>query len=331
MAEEATARLGARILETRTGHGRVIVSLDEDQLYLVSYMKSIHRARLLLSRSSICGGHSCLEKVREAVLESGVEKYITPYTSFAVRAERVGKHSFSSLDVARVAGDAVIEAVSRAHGARPPVDLDYPAVVVAVDVIHDELFVSIELGGELSWHRRGYRIYDHPAALKPTLAYAMIILSGIRDGETLMDPMCGGGTVAVEAATLLESSRIICMDRSRRHIGGARLNARAAMVENRIRFIVGDAARLSSYVDSVDVIVSNPPYGIRMGSPREVRRVYHSFLREAVKVVQKSIVLITTEHKTVRQVLEREGWSIAHERRVAHGNLYPYIIVARPG
>ncbi|ALL00573.1 rRNA (guanine-N(2)-)-methyltransferase [Pyrodictium delaneyi] len=330
VAEEARARLGAEVVEIRAGHGRVIVDIDESSLYLVEYMRSIHRAKLLLARDKICGSKECLSKVYEVVASSGVEKYVTPYTSFAIRAERVGMHEYSSLDIARVAGDAVIDAVRRLYGLRPPVDLDYPAVAVSVDVINDEIYVSIELGGELSWHRRGYRIYDHPAALKPTLAYAMVAMSGIVDGETLMDPMCGGGTVAIEAAQLLEHSRIICMDRSRRHIAGARLNARAAMVENRIRFIVGDATRLSSYVDQVDVVVSNPPYGIRMGSPHEVRRVYREFLREAASVVRKSIVLITTEHRVVKRTLEEHGWRIVHERRVAHGNLYPYIIVAKP-
>jgi len=328
---EAEAKLGAEALEVRSGHGRVLVSVDEKKIHLIEQLRSIHRAKLLLARNGICGSRDCLRKAYEVVAASGVEKYVTPYTSFAVRAERVGEHDFSSLEVARVAGDAVIDAVRRAYGERPPVDLDYPAVVVSVDVIHNEIYVSIELGGEMSWHRRGYRIYDHPAALKPTLAYAMILMSGVVDGDTLMDPMCGGGTVAIEAAMLLEHSRMICMDRSRRHIAGARLNARAARVEDRIRFIVGDATRLSSYVEDVDVVVSNPPYGIRMGSPREVRRVYREFLREAVNVVKKSIVLITTEHRTVRHALEEHGWRITHARKVAHGNLYPYIVVAKPG
>lgn len=329
VAEEVSSKLGATILEQRGGKGRVIASVPLANIDLVDSLRSIHRARILLYRGSICEKKECLETIKKAIHETSIPMYITPFTSFAVRAERVGEHDYSSLDIARVAGDAVIEVVEKAHGERPRVDLDYPSVIVVVDVINDELYVSIELGGDLSWHRRGYRIYDHPAALKPTLAYAMLRISGARDGDTVLDPMCGGGTVAIEAAHLLESSRIICLDKNPRHVMGARLNARAALVEPRIEFIVGDATRLSKYIDRADVIVSNPPYGIRMGSPREVRALYKRFLEEAVRVIDKSITIITTEHAVVKQVLSRHDWEIVEDRIVAHGNLHPHIIVAK--
>ncbi len=329
VTEEVSAKLEAAILEQRSGKGRVLASVPLANIDLVDSLRSIHRARILLHRGTICKKKECLETIKDAIRGTDIPRYVTPSTTFAVRAERVGEHDYSSLDIARVAGDAVIEVVEKTHGERPRVDLDYPSVIVIVDVINDELYVSIELGGDLSWHRRGYRIYDHPAALKPTLAYAMLRISGARDGDTILDPMCGGGTVAIEAALLFESSRIICLDKNPRHIMGARLNARAALVEPRIEFIVGDATRLSRYINRADIIVSNPPYGIRMGSPREVRTLYKRFLEEAVNVIDKSITIITTEHVIAKQVLSKHNWEIVEDRIVAHGNLHPHIIVAK--
>ncbi len=329
-AEEAEAKLSASVIEVREGHGRVIVEADWDALELVEHLRSIHRARILLAKGRICSSKDCLSELYKLIYNSGVHLYLTPTSAFAVRANRVGSHDFTSLDVARVAGDAVIAATVDKLGYRPRVDLDYPSAIVAVDVIGDEALVAIELGGDLSWHRRGYRVYDHPAALKPTLAYAMLILSGARDGDHVMDPMCGGGTVAIEAALLFESSRITCMDKNPRHIRGAVMNSQAALVRNRIEFIVGDATKLSEYVNSVDVIVSNPPYGIRMGSPSKVRRVYRLFVSEAAKVVKRRLTVITPDYEYMRRILEEAGWRIVHERRVSHGNLYPHIIVASP-
>ena len=326
-SEEIEAKLEANIVEQRTGKGRVIASVPPRNLDLIETLRSIHRARILLYRGEICGSKECLNTLRDTIRKSQITRYVNPHLPFAIRAERVGSHDYSSLDIARVAGDAVIEAIRDLYGERPPVDLDYPSVIVVVDVIDNELYVSIELGGDLSWHRRGYRIYDHPAALKPTLAYALLRLSGAEDGDTILDPMCGGGTVAIEAAYLFESSNIICMDKNPRHIEGAKLNAKAALVYPRIRFLVGDATRLSRYVSRVDVIVSNPPYGIRMGSPREVRKVYNKFLEEATTLVSKSITLITTEHVVVKESLRKNGWRIVEDRVVAHGNLHPHIIV----
>ncbi len=330
VAEEAEAVLRATVAEVREGHGRVYVDVKSDRLYLVEAMRSIHRARLLLGRARLCPEEQCLHELASLIADSGVHEYFTPDTSFAIRVTRSGVHNYTSLDIARVAGDAVIGEVIRRRGFRPRVDLDHPSLIVSVDVIGEEATVSIELGGDLSWHRRGYRIYDHPAALKPTLAYAMLILSGVVDGDTVMDSMCGGGTVAIEAAHLLEHSRLLCLDRSPRHIEGARLNAYAARVAGRIKFIVGDATKLHEYVDRVDVIVTNPPYGIRMGSPRQVRRVYRGFVKSATRVVGKRLTVITPDHKFFKELLEEHGWRIVHERRVAHGSLYPHIIVAEP-
>ncbi|BEP18121.1 tRNA (guanine(6)-N2)-methyltransferase [Pyrofollis japonicus] len=329
-ADEISAKLGARIIDIRKGLGRVVATVPRDSIELIETLRSIHRARILVSRGKVCAEQQCLNGLKKVVTHPDLTKYITPLTSFAIRAERSGLHEYTSLDIARVAGDAVIELVSKAFSERPPVDLDYPSIIVAVDVINEDVLVSIELGGDLSWHRRGYRIYDHPAALKPTLAYAMLVLSGARDGDVILDPMCGGGTVAIEAAYLFEDSEIICMDKNPRHIRGAKLNAKAAQVYQRIRFIVGDARKLSSYIDEADVVVSNPPYGIRLGSPHEVRRVYRDFLQEAVSVVRKSIALITTEHIVVKEVVSKNRWRIVEDRIVSHGNLHPHIIVASP-
>ena len=326
-AWEARHRLGARIVEERRLRGRLVVEIDEDNLYLVEYMRSIHRPRILLYQSTICPKTQCLEEaVEKAVEEAGVEDYITPRTSFAVRAERAGDHEFSSLDIARIAGREIQEYVEKRSGGRPPVDLDYPNVIISVDVLFDKLYFSVELGGDLSWHRRGYRVYDHPAALKPTLAYAMLVISGARDGESILDSMCGGGTIPIEAALVYEESKLYCSDINPRHIRGAVLNAKAALVDNRVEFRVADARKLSRYYRAVDYIIANPPYGVRMGSPEPVRKMYREFMREAVKIVDKKIVLITTEHRVVVEEAEKHGWRVVENRTVAHGGLWLKIV-----
>ncbi len=329
-ADEIRARLRASIEEVRENHGRVIAKVREEYLDLIEELRSIYRARIVLRRGRICAEMICLRDLAQIVNDSGVHEYLSPDSSFAIRVNRAGLHEFNSMDIARVAGDAVIEAAVKYRGFRPRVDLDYPSIIISVDVIDSDVIVSLELSGDLSWHRRGYRIYDHPAALKPTLAYAMLILSSISDRDSLLDPMCGGGTIVIEAAYMLENSRLYCLDKNPRHINGAKLNAMAALVQNRISFFVGDATKLSRYIREVDVIVSNPPYGIRLGSPRQVRRVYSEFIKEAVSITNKSIVLITPDYDFVKKSLLDNGWRIFHERVVAHGNLYPHILVAKP-
>ena len=107
------------------------------------------------------------------------------------------------------------------------------------------------------------------------------------------------------------------------------MNAKAALVDKRIKFFVLDARDIDKKFgeNAIDHIVSNPPYGIRLGNPWRVRKVYRKFLEVARKIVNKNIVIITTEHEYVKQIAPQLGYNIVHERVVAHGNLWPKILV----
>lgn len=341
IADEALEELGdARVLEVRRARGRVLVEAHAPLTLLserLLSMRSIHSAVLILAEAR--AGVS-LEGLREAVksIESSLlPDFIPAGATFAVRAERVGEgHEYTSMDIARLAGDAVVRACESRRGFRPEVRLNSPSVVVYASVVEDEFYAGILLTGERSRHRRRYRIYDHPAALKPTLAYVMLRLAGARDGDHVVDPMCGGGTVALEAAYLFESSPITCMDKNPRHVLGARMNAAAARVEGRIRFIVGDARRMHEVIGeaSADVVVTNPPYGIRLGDPEAVRKLYRAFvpsLRLALSPGGRAAV-ITTESGYMIEQARRVGLRVAHVRKVRHGDLWASIIVLeRPG
>lgn len=324
--------------EVRSGRGRLVVEVNATPAelgrlsYVLGNLRSIHSATLLLAYGKARADKGFLDELRRSVDSAQLWTYITPSTKFAVRSERVGgPHEYTSIDVARAVGDAVVECVRRRYGAAPKVDLDAPSVVVKADVVHDEYYIGVLITGEESLHRRGYRVVDHPAALKPSLAYVMLVLGGAKDGESILDPMCGCGTIPIEAAMLLENAKCACMDINPAYISGAVLNSLAAGVYGRIRFMVGDARRLNEYFDqgSVDRIVTNPPYGIRLGDPSNVRDLYRRFLESALDVLKDTgtLTLITAEYRYVEEYAPRYGYRIVHERMVAHGSLWSKIIV----
>jgi len=321
------------------GKGRVIAYLKGDNKIWekINSLSLAHRAGILVSRASIRTSIEGLNDLKEIIMASIIVDYITPRTTFAIRAERAGaNHEYTSLDIARIAGEAVIKSVESKYGSPPKVELDYPEIIIHVDVIGNESYVYLSLTGDMSLHRRGYRIYDHPASLKPTLAKAMLILSQARDGEIILDPMCGSGTIPIEASLSFENSTNICMDISRRHLTGARMNAIAAGVLNRIIFIQGDARKIEEHVTAkVDRIITNPPYGIRLGNPKAVKRLYREFISSAYNVLRDggSLTIITPEYKYVDKLIELMGLQFRkiHERKVAHGGLYPKILVYEKG
>jgi 23S rRNA (guanine2445-N2)-methyltransferase / 23S rRNA (guanine2069-N7)-methyltransferase len=101
--------------------------------------------------------------------------------------------------------DAIVDQLRARRGARPDVDTARPDVRVNVYIHADRATVSVDLSGE-SQHRRGYRAAGATAPLKENLAAAILLLADwpqrARAGWPLLDPMCGSGTILLEAALI---------------------------------------------------------------------------------------------------------------------------------
>jgi len=186
---------------------------------------------------------------------------------------------------------------------------DVPAQLFIVRLTHDNCVVSVDSSGELL-HRRGYRQAMGKAPLRETLAAAMVIGSGWDSSVALVDPLCGSGTIAIEAAliarqippgmnrafafqewpsydsmkwkaTLARSvdriqpsaSVIMGSDRDAGAIQSARSNAERAGVSEIVEL---DVRAISSvdFPPAPGWVVTNPPYGVRVGERRTLRNLY---------------------------------------------------------
>lgn len=97
--------------------------------------------------------------------------------------------------------EAIRDVFNRAGGAVPPVDTEEPKVVVVAHLARGRCMLSLDTSGK-SLHKRGYREPGHPAPIKETLAAAILIMAGYDGTQPLLDPMCGSGTLAIEAAMI---------------------------------------------------------------------------------------------------------------------------------
>ncbi|MBS0264893.1 MAG: hypothetical protein JSS02_23360, partial [Planctomycetes bacterium] len=95
--------------------------------------------------------------------------------------------------------DAIADRLRREQGQRPNVDKEYPDILVHAHLAEGRCILSLDATGT-SLHERGYRGYGAPAPLKETLAAAIIDLTGWDGQSPLYDPMCGSGTLVIEAA-----------------------------------------------------------------------------------------------------------------------------------
>ncbi len=101
--------------------------------------------------------------------------------------------------------DAIVDQFNERFGKRPSIDTSKPDIRVNVHMKQDRATISLDLSGD-SLHKRGYRVEGGSAPLKENLAAAILIRAGWPDiakkGGTLLDPMCGSGTLLLEAAMM---------------------------------------------------------------------------------------------------------------------------------
>ena len=305
---------GLKVIEIREGRVEAEAKDLDELAWRLERSKSVHKAFLLIYEGD----------VKDLNL-SGIESFVTPYTPFAVRAERVGEGP-PSPELASLVGDAVVKRVEEVYGLKPKVNLDYPSVVVRAEWYFDRLRVGVELLGEESLHRRYYRVVEHMASLKPTIAYSMLKIGGAERARRLLDPMCGSGTIAIEAALSFAVPEIYCFDIKKKYVEGAVANAEVARVRELIAFGVHDATKVHELVDEVDLVVTNPPYGIRMGSPEKVLRMYKKFFKSLRNVLRGKLVMITPLVRA-KEEAAAEGFELLEERDVYHGDLWAKVFV----
>ncbi len=167
--------------------------------------RTIFRGMLVLAEGPVRRTPEGLRDIYELVHELDWTAWLPEGATFCVRTKRHGDHAYHTPDIERTAGQAIVDSIQRRAGRRQRVSLKEPDVSVRVDVNGPTAVVGLDFVGEEALHKRMFRPYDHPAALSAVLAAAMVWASGWLDEPErgLLDPMCGGGTLLMEAASLL--------------------------------------------------------------------------------------------------------------------------------
>ena len=103
--------------------------------------------------------------------------------------------------ISQKAKDAIVDQFRAKYNERPSVDLDRPTLRIHLHIFKDTCTVALDSSGE-SLHKRGYRDKTNLAPLNEVLAAGMVLLSGWDKRSTFIDPMCGSGTILIEAALI---------------------------------------------------------------------------------------------------------------------------------
>lgn len=229
--------------------------------------------------------------------------------SIKVRIEGKGAQVRSLNFVALKVKDAICD-VFRAHsGMRPNVDKNQPDIQIHTFLNRTQAFIYIDTSGEALF-KRGYRTEGGDAPLRENLAAGLLLLAGFREDMPFYDPMCGSGTIAIEAAWIaarrapgllrdfafmrfrhfqpalwqeirteaesqirLPETLISAGDKQTSAIKIALKNAQNAHVDDIIRFARGDMADVRPNGEQ-GLLLSNPPYGVRLGEMAALQAEY---------------------------------------------------------
>src|SRR5207244_10342366 len=139
------------------------------------------------------------EELYEAVRTVDWSRYLTPEHTLAVDSNVRDSAITHSKYAALKTKDAICDQFVERSGRRPSVDVETPMVGLNLHIYRNEAVLSLDSSGE-SLHKRGYRPIQTRAPLNEALAAALVLLSGWRGDTPFVDPMCGSGTLPIEAA-----------------------------------------------------------------------------------------------------------------------------------
>ncbi len=235
--------------------------------------------------------------------------YLAVNQSFVINSTVSNSKEFrNSMFASLKVKDALVDFFREKTGKRPNVDTQNPDVFINVHIHKNSCTISLDSSGE-SLHKRGYRVIQGEAPLNEVLAAGMIQLSGWKGDSDFVDPMCGSGTLPIEAAFIAQNlpagkfrkyyafqnwpdynaelfesiqqtsqkkefiNKIFASDISAGSLLNAQTNARRALVFKQIEFKTADFENLSLKISNNSVVIINPPYGERL-KPINIDNLY---------------------------------------------------------
>lgn len=296
LAQELT-QLGAN--NVRIGRRMVSFTGDKEMMYRANFQ--LHTAIRILKPIAHFKAKSA-EDMYDEVKKIDWSKYILDGKTFSVDSVVYSDEFRNSRFVTYKVKDAIVDQFREKTGTRPNISVSNPDIRLNIHIAEDQATLSLDSSGE-SLHRRGYRQESVEAPLNEVLAAGMILMTGWKGDTDFIDPMCGSGTLPIEAALIARNispgvfrkefafekwpdfdkdlfDEIYNDDSQERefthHIYGydidmkcvntANLNIRVAGLSKDITIQQADFKNFEKPAEK-SLLIMNPPYGERISTP----------------------------------------------------------------
>ncbi|PQD96959.1 RNA methyltransferase [Pradoshia eiseniae] len=314
----ATAAMGLEALvaqevrdlgyECTVENGRVLFEGDETAIARANmWLRTADRVKILVGEFKAFTFDELFEKTKKLPWEN----YLDETAEFPVLGKSVKSKLFSVSDCQAIVKKAIVERMKKAYKKDGWLDENGPLYRIEVGLLKDRATLTIDTTGPQALHKRGYRTGQGEAPLKETLAAALVKLTNWTPDRPLVDPFCGSGTIAIEAALIgqniapgfnrefvseqwpmIDSSvwdkvrdeaeekanydqplDISGYDIDHKMVNIAKENALEAGLGDLIQFKQMQVKDFTT-TKEYGVIIGNPPYGERLSDRPSVERMY---------------------------------------------------------
>ena len=296
LAQELT-QLGANNVQI----GRRMVSFTGDKKMMYRANFQLHTAIRILKPIAHFKASSA-EDMYEEVKKIDWSKYLDNKKTFAVDSVVYSEEFRNSRFVTYKVKDAIVDWFREKTETRPNISVSNPDIRFNIHVAEDNATLSLDSSGE-SLHRRGYRQENVEAPINEVLAAGLIMMTGWKGDTDFIDPMCGSGTLLIEAALIARNispgifrkefafekwpdfdqdlfdeiynddseerefnHHIYGYDIDMKAVNTARINVKAAGFSKEIAIDQQDFKNFKQ-PEEKSIIVMNPPYGERISTP----------------------------------------------------------------
>jgi len=305
LGQQELQKLGAT--DTKLSYRGVYFKADHETLYRINYTSRLLSRVLAPLKNFYCDNTGVLKKTADTI---EWDDFLTVDNTFSITSSVANSKINNSLYASQCLKDGIADYFRNKFGKRPDVDTVNPDVRFNLFIEKDSAVISLDTSGD-SLHKRGYRLLAGEAPMQETLAAAIIQLSNWDGQNILWDPMCGSGTILCEA--LMHYCRIPAQklrknfglfylpdfnnelwkkvkdesesqirplpkglikgsDKSQRILEVAKDNLSRLPYSNNIELAGHPFEHVKEFKDGT--LITNPPYGIRLGNPEDVQVLY---------------------------------------------------------
>lgn len=196
--------------------------------------------------------------------------------------------------------------------------------------LYSPVQIENEKGIILNLSKREWRKAYVPAGINPSLAYILCMVAELKEEDIVYDPFCGASVIPITALKYFNVKRVICSDISSKAVEKSRFNFQNAEIdEGKVKLFKSDIKDVVLNKKNIDKIISNLPFGIRVGSHEENVSAYIHLENLAQRLLRTKgkLILLTQEKKLLREVFKKENWRVKSVLRVNEGGLFPEVFV----